>query len=317
MTVLKIWEDISGFDAIRPVVTIGSFDGVHLGHQQVIKQLNQLASEVNGESVIFTFSPHPSHVLAPHKKVVLLTTIEEKISLFQKADIKHLVLYPFSKELAQLSYREFVSQILVDKLNLHTLLVGYDHSFGKNREGNFEQLSSLAPELGFRLVRQDEVTSEGATISSTLIRNLLANGKLLDASKLLGYPYLLSGTVVHGQQLGNKLGFPTANLLAPDNKLVPGNGVYAVLVEYNGTRYQGMMNIGLRPTIDDTTHVPVIEAHLFDFGGSLYGKFIKIHIIRKLRDEYKFETVDALRVQLKKDKAFALETLAKECPLDK
>lgn len=309
---MKIWENINDFRAKKPVVTIGSFDGVHLGHVDVINQLKKQAQRVRGESVIFTFSPHPVKVLAPNKEFVLLTTIEEKILLFQKAGVDHLVLFPFTKEFSALTYHEFVKTILVDKLNINTLLIGYDNKLGKNREGSFEQISMLAKDLGFEVVQQRELTLNGESISSTRIRELLTQGKLLEASKLLGYPYILSGTVVKGQQLGNKLGFPTANLLPPDNKFVPGNGVYAILVEVNGKKHKGMMNIGVRPTIEDYAEKPVIEAHLFNYENNLYGKWIKISIIRKLRDEYKFNSIDALRAQLKKDKLFALETLSKE-----
>lgn len=309
---MKIWEDITQFTASNPVITVGSFDGVHLGHRAVINQLNALAESVQGESVIFTFSPHPVKVLAPERDFVLLTTIEEKIELFRDAGINHLVLFPFTKEFSTLSYQDFVSQVLIDQLHLHTLLVGYDHTMGRNKEGDFEHLKKLGKKLNFNVVQQTKITLSDTQLSSTTIRNLLTSGKLLEASKLLGYPYLLSGTVVHGQQLGNKLGFPTANILPPDNKFIPGNGVYAITINYEGTFYKGMMNIGVRPTIDDTASTPVIEAHLFDFSGDLYGKYIRIHIVRKLRDEYKFESVDALRAQLKKDKKFALETLEKE-----
>lgn len=294
------------------MVTIGSFDGVHLGHQQVLKQLISIADNVNGESVVFTFSPHPVKVLYPEKEFVLLTTIEEKIELFKGAKIDHLVLFPFTKEFSQLTYSEFVKSILVDKLGVNTMLIGYDNTIGKDKQGDFDQLVALSKTLKFNVVRQKEVRFEERKLSSTHIRELLSNGKLLEASKLLGYQYILSGTVVHGQQLGNKLGFPTANVLPYDNKFVPGMGVYAVLIHYNDAVYKGMMNIGVRPTIEDYAKKPVIEAHLFDFNENLYGKFIKINIVRKLRNEFKFNSVDALRAQLKKDKQFALETLEKE-----
>lgn len=309
---MKIWEDISKFNAKNPVITIGSFDGVHLGHQYMLKQLCKTAENVEGESVVFTFSPHPAKVLAPDKELVLLTTIEEKITLFKKAGLQNLILFPFTKEFSELSYIEFVKTILVEKLGIHTLILGYDNTVGKNKQGNYEQVKALSVQAGFNLVRQDEIRFNESNLSSTNIRSLLSNGKLLEASKLLGYPYILSGNVVHGQQIGNKLGFPTANVLPYDNKFIPGMGVYAVLVEYKGTNYKGMMNIGVRPTIEDYAQKPVIEAHLFDFKGNLYGEFIKISIIRKLRNEFKFESVDALRAQLKKDKLFALETLDKE-----
>lgn len=309
---MKIWEDISHFSAINPVVTIGSFDGVHLGHRAVIEQLIALGKKLHGESVVFTFSPHPIKVLHPQKDFVLLTTIEEKINLMKEAGVDHLILFPFTREFSTWSYQEFVTSILINQLHINTLLVGHDHTIGRNKEGTFEQLKKLGEIHNFNVVQQKKLVLSNMPLSSTSIRNLLAEGKLLEASKLLGYPYLISGTVVHGQQLGNKLGFPTANIRPPDNKFIPGNGVYAIVVNYEGRRFKGMMNIGVRPTIDDNASVPVIEAHLFDFKENLYGKYIQIYIVRKLRDEYKFESVEALRVQLKKDKQFALETLDKE-----
>lgn len=313
---MKIWEDISEFHAKNPVITIGSFDGVHKGHQEVIKQLNEIAKQQMGESVIFTFSPHPVKVLKPDQDFVLLSTIEEKLELFKKYGIDHVILFPFTKELSQKSHTEFVKEILVDKLKLNSLLVGYDNTVGKNKEGNFEQLVALGKQYNFNVIQQTEVKIDQGDLSSTNIRKLLTIGKLFEAAKLLGYPYILSGTVVHGQQIGNKLGFPTANLLPAENKFIPGNGVYAILINYKGTTYKGMMNIGIRPTIEDYANKPVIEAHLFNFTGNLYGKFIKISVIRKLRDEHKFNSVDALRAQLKKDKIFALETLNKEFGID-
>lgn len=309
---MRIWNDISSFTAKNPAITIGSFDGVHLGHRHVLSQLNKIALNNNGESVVFTFSPHPIKVLAPNKEFVLLTTIDEKIELLEKAGIDHLILFPFTKEFSKLAYADFVKTILVEKIGAHTLLTGYDNTVGKNREGDFNQLVKLSNKLGFKVVQQDELKIEDGQLSSTNIRNLLTQGKLLAASKLLGNPYVLSGVVVHGHQLGNKLGFPTANLMPPDNKFIPGNGVYAILIDYNEATYKGMMNIGVRPTIDDNAPKPVIEAHLFNFNDNLYDEFIKISIVRKLRDEYKFNSVDALRSQLKKDKIFALETLHKE-----
>ncbi len=309
---MKIWDDISNFKAKKPVITIGSFDGLHLGHQKVLNRLNDIAAKVNGESVVFTFTPHPVKVLSPEKEFVLLTTIEEKIELFKKAKLQHLILFPFTKEFSQMAYADFVKNILVGRLKINTLLTGYDNTLGRDKEGGFDNLERLSSKLGFNVDRQPEIKFDENSLSSTHIRKLLSQGKLLQASKLLGYRYMLSGTVVHGQQIGNKLGFPTANLMPPDNKFVPGNGVYAILVRYNGGTYKGMMNIGVRPTIENYANKPVIEAHLFDFSGDLYGKFIRIDIVRKLRDEYKFNSADALRAQLKKDKRFALETLDKE-----
>lgn len=309
---MKIWNNIKEFEGNNTAITVGSFDGVHLGHMEMLKQLMELANEINGESLVFTFSPHPIRVLNPDKNFVLLTTIEEKTELFQKAGIDHLVIFPFSKEFAKLSYTEFVSSILIDKLKMKSFLVGYDNKIGRNREGNYLELVKLSEEYGFEIQQQKQLSINEDDLSSTNIRQLLNNGKLLEASKLLGYAYMISGKVVHGQHLGNKLGFPTANISPPENKFVPANGVYAITVIYKNNNYLGMMNIGTRPTIEDYAPKPTIEAHLFDFKGSLYDEWIQISIVRKLRNEHKFESVDALRAQLKKDKIFALETLQKE-----
>ena len=309
---LKVWTDISSFNVKNPVITIGAFDGVHLGHKFVLNQLNDIAGKVAGESVVFTFHPHPVRVLHPEKEFVLLTTIEEKIELIEEAGIKHLIIFPFTVEFSKLSYDEFVKTILVDKLHINTMLSGYDNAVGKDKEGSYERLAELGAKYNFNIIRHEELKFSDEKISSTNIRNLLTRGKLLEASKILGYPYILSGKVVHGQRLGNKLGFPTANIQPPENKFIPGNGVYAITVEYNGIKYKGMMNIGVRPTVDADTRKPVIEAHLFDFKGNLYDEYIKINIIRKLRNEFLFDSVEALRIQLKKDKQFALETLAEE-----
>jgi len=309
---LKIWNNISEFEGNNTAITVGSFDGVHLGHMEMLKQLIEFAKKRNGESVVFTFSPHPIRVLNPDKNFVLLTTIEEKTELFRKAGIDHLVIFPFSKEFAKLSYTEFVSSILIDKLKMQSFLVGYDNKIGRNREGNYDELVKLSKQYGFEIQQQKQLSINENDLSSTNIRQLLNNGKLLEASKLLGYPYLISGKVVHGQHLGNKLGFPTANILPSENKFVPANGVYAITVKYKKEDYLGMMNIGTRPTIEDNALEPTIEAHLFDFDGTLYDEWIQISIVRKLRNEHKFESIDALRAQLKKDKIFALETLHKE-----
>jgi len=313
---LKIWHDIIAFKAENPVITIGSFDGVHRGHLEVINQLKFIADEVNGESVVFTFSPHPSSILAPDKELVLLTTLEERITLFSKTGIDHLIIFPFTREFSDLSYEQFVKTILVDQLHIHTLLLGYDNKIGHGRQGNYEQLAGLSEKLGFEIRTHKALKIDHLNLSSTHIRKLLSQGYLYEASKLLGYPFLISGTVVHGKSLGNKLGFPTANLLPPDRKFVPANGVYAVLVEYKHQTYKGMMNIGVRPTIEDYATKPILEVHLFNFSGNLYGEWVQVSIYRKIRDEFKFDSIEALREQLKKDKLQAELILEKEFGLE-
>lgn len=309
---MKVWTNIEDFKAKNAAITIGSFDGVHLGHIEVIKQLNAIAHDQDGESVVFTFSPYPAQVLRPQKPFVMLSTVPEKIKHFEKAGVDHLIIFPFSQAFARLSYNEFVSEYLIKKLNIKSLLLGYDNKIGKDRKGDYEELIKLSVKHNFNVVQQGKIMVNEEELSSTHIRSLLNEGKLFEASKLLGYPYLITGKVIHGQHLGNKLGFPTANILPAKHKFIPANGVYAITVLHNNAKYTGMMNIGLRPTINENTQKPVIEAHLFDFNGSLYDQEISISVIRKLRNEHKFESVDALRAQLKKDKTFAIETLKKE-----
>lgn len=309
---MKIWTDISSFKATNPVLTIGSFDGVHLGHCEVIRQLNALAKASKGESVVFTFDPHPAMVLNPDIKLDLLTTIEEKTVLLEKAGIDHLILFPFTKEFSSLNYKEFVVDILLKQLNIHSLLLGHDNTIGKNREGNYEQILALSEQHGFNVFTHKELKIEEGSLSSTMIRKMLHQGQLFDASKLLGYPYSLSGEVVHGKKLGNKLGFPTANILPSKHKFIPAIGVYAVRVIHENKEYSGMMNIGIRPTINDEVADPVIEVNLFRFESNLYGQQIRISVLRKIREEAKFESLDALKHQLHKDKVIAIEILDKE-----
>ncbi len=294
------------------MVTIGSFDGVHRGHQEVLAQLRNMAQLAKGESVVFTFDPHPVTVLAPDKPFDMLNTTAEKITLLEKFGVDHLIVYPFSKSFAALSYDEFVQQILLDKLDMKGMLIGHDNTVGKNKEGNYAQLKALSERFGFSLYMHTELKLEGAKLSSTQIRKLLSEGRLFDAAQLLGHPYHVTGTVVHGQHLGNKLGFPTANIQPDALKFLPANGVYAVKVPFKDTVYLGMMNIGTRPTVDEQAVKAVVEVHLFDFNGNLYGQDVRVALLRKIRDENKFETIDALRQQLKQDKIDALEILRKE-----
>ncbi|HRX11371.1 MAG TPA: riboflavin biosynthesis protein RibF, partial [Draconibacterium sp.] len=250
---MKLYTNLNQFEAKRPVVTIGTFDGVHLGHQKVILRLREFAKQHNGESVIFTFHTHPRLVTAPDKaNLRLLTTLKEKTDLFEKYGIDHLIVYTFDKEFSDLSYSEFVEKILVEKINTHCLVVGYDHKFGKNREGGFDYLQKCAEKFNFEIEKLDALLVQDESVSSTKIRDALQNGEIEKANHYLGYPFTLHGTVVEGKQLGRKLGFPTANIVASDKfKIIPGYGVYVVKVEIGGNIYSGMLNIGMRPTFND------------------------------------------------------------------
>lgn len=308
---MRVYRDVRQFNVTKPVLTVGSFDGVHLGHRKVINRLNEIASERNGESVIFTFAPHPRLVLNPTEDSLrLLTTLDEKISLLEEAGVQHLIIYPFTKSFADLSYTDFVREILVEKLQVESLVVGYDHKFGKDRKGDFEMLKSLALAFKFNLEKLDVLLSDNVNVSSTKIRKALQEGNLAKANRYLGYTFSLHGTVVEGQKLGRRIQFPTANIEASDiHKIIPGYGVYAVLVKIEEKYYQGMLNIGTRPTINKNADHRSIEVHIFNFDQDIYGKQVEIKFVTKIREEQKFASVDELKGQLERDKTTVLGIL--------
>jgi riboflavin kinase/FMN adenylyltransferase len=310
---VKLYTSLEQFEARKPVVTIGTFDGVHLGHQKVILRLQEFAKQHDGETVIFTFHTHPRLITAPDgNNLRLLTTLNEKISLFEKYGIDHLIIYTFDKSFSELTYSEFVEKILVEKIKTHCLVVGYDHKFGKNREGGFDYLQKCAKKHKFEIERLDALLVEEDSVSSTKIRNALENGRIEKANHYLGYQFTLHGTVVEGKQLGRKLGFPTANIETSDKfKIIPGYGVYAVRVEIGGTEYNGMLNIGTRPTFNNNADNRSIEVHIFDFEGDIYGKEITLKFVGKIRDEQKFNNIEMLVSQLENDKKTALSILSK------
>ena len=311
---MRIYSELSLFKAKRPVVTIGTFDGVHLGHHKVLDTLKSIARQTGGESVVFTFYPHHRQVLTPvEHNLRLLTTLDEKVELIRQAGIDHLIVYPFTKDFSTLSYAEFVRQVLVGQIRTSSLVVGYDHRFGKNREGGFEYLQDCGRKYGFHVIKLDVLLMDEVNISSTRIRNCLESGEVRTASEYLGYRYELHGRVVEGRQLGRTIGFPTANIESSDvNKLIPGYGVYAVETEVEGRIYQGMLNIGTRPTFNQNADQRSIEVHLFDFSDSLYGREVTVIFHDKIRDEQKFQDKEALTEQLHKDKGAAMELLRKE-----
>lgn len=308
---MKIHYSLDQFQAISPVVTIGTFDGLHKGHQAILDKLKELAGELNGETVVFTFYPHPRVVTSPNESSLrLLTTKEEKIRLFEKFGIDHLIIYPFNRAFSEMSYADFVKDILVEKVHTKCLVVGYDHKFGKNREGGFEYLQNCAERFDFRVEKMDALSVENDNISSTKIRAALQAGDIRKANHYFGHEFTLHGTVVGGKQLGRKLGFPTANIEASDKyKIIPGYGVYAVLVELEGKTYKGMLNIGTRPTFNNNADNRSIEVNIFDFSDAIYGKKISLSFVDKIREEKKFAGVEALVEQLRADKIKAQEIL--------
>jgi len=314
---VQIHYNLDNFKAINPVVTIGTFDGVHLGHREVISELKRISVLLGGESVIFTFEPHPRLIIAPSEDSLrLLSTKDEKISLIEKLGIDHLVIFPFTNQFSKLPYNEFVTNILVGKMKLSTLVVGYDHRFGQGRKGDFHSLELLSDALHFNVEQLSELLVEDKVVSSTKIRLALTSGDIARANHFLGYRYPLSGKVIEGKQLGRKLGFPTANIeTLDDHKLIPGDGVYAVFVKSDGVIYKGMLNIGIRPTVNYNADHKSIEVHIFDFESDIYNSQITLYFVSKIRDEQKFAGIEQLKGQLIKDKTFALDILSIE-PLE-
>lgn len=301
---MKIHTNLDNFSVNRPVVTIGTFDGIHLGHMKVIDALKEIAEKTKGESVIFTFYPHPRLVLNPDEKNLrLINTIEEKKILLAETGIDHLVIFPFTIEFSKLSYQQFVSEILIGKMKMKHLVVGYDHKFGNNREGNFTDLLSMAKTLDFSIEKIKALNVKSDNISSTKIRKALADGDIQKANKYLGYKYFIKGTVVLGQKLGRTLGFPTANIDAHESyKLLPKDGVYAVKVLVNDNNYEGMLNIGLRPTVNNQLDNRTIEVNIFNFSEDIYYKDISVILYDRLRDEKCFDGLEGLIVQLNQDR---------------
>lgn len=302
---LKIYQDLNSYTAINPVVTIGIFDGVHLGHAQILERLKKIAAETGGETVVVTLWPHPLLVLGKKPNdIQLLSTLDEKINLIGKHGIDNLIILPFTRDLANVTYREFIQNYLISRIRAKHIIVGYNHHFGKDRKGGFEQLKDMAEGSKFSVERQNPVMIENKIVSSSAIRQLISEGDVSLAGKLLGYHYSVEGRVVKGKEIGKRLGFPTANISVNDeNKLIPLTGVYAVNVEVGNIFYNGMMNIGIRPTIAEQVHNLTIEVHILHFNSDIYNRDIRLHFIERIRDEKKFRNTDELVEQLKCDKA--------------
>lgn len=302
---MKVFQNISEAKHIKnPVLTLGVYDGIHLGHQAIISQLNRIAKEIGGESVLLTFEPHPRITLNKGAdSLQLLTLADEKTELLKDYGLQNLIIHPFTKEFSQLSADDFV-KLLVDEIGIHSMVIGYDHHFGKDRSGDFQELSRLSKIYGFDCVKVDEIKSEGNHISSTQIRNSLLEGNLEFAKKGLNRNYSLKGTVVDGDKLGRTFGYPTANLKVEKYKLIPGNGVYVVKVFIGDEVFKGLLSIGTRPTVTNTNEKRV-EVYILDFDHDIYGKEIKLEFFKKLRDDQKFDSVEELIRQMDVDKSAA------------
>jgi riboflavin kinase/FMN adenylyltransferase len=302
---LKIFHSINEFHSDKKtIVTIGTFDGVHLGHAAILKKLTQNTQNETFESTVLTFFPHPRMVLQGKSDLKLLNTINEKIELLEKIGIDNLIIHPFDEKFAELNAEAFVSTILVDHLRVQKIIIGYDHRFGKNRTANIDDLISFGAQYGFEVEQISAQEIDEISISSTKIRTALEEGDIQLANEYLGYSYFLSGTVVKGKQLGRTIGFPTANIsLEEDYKLVPQNGVYVVQAEIDCKTIYGMMNIGFNPTVQGKQKT--IEVHFFDFEADIYNRKIQVAILQRIRSEKKFESIELLTKQLDEDRSFS------------
>jgi riboflavin kinase/FMN adenylyltransferase len=309
---MQLHKDITKLPSFqKAVITIGSFDGVHLGHQTILKQLVDTAKNIGGSSIVITFFPHPKIFLGTHPTtpIKLLNTIEEKAVLLEKYGIDHLVLVPFNAEFAAMEAENYISDFLVRRFNPNTIIIGHDHRFGKERTGDFELMKKCSSKYGFDVIEIPEYILSDIAISSTSIREKINQGDLPEANSLLGYEYSLTGIITKGNQIGRTIGFPTANLSVLDNlKLIPCDGVYAVNVSLCGNEnLKGMMNIGIRPTLDGKERS--IEIHLFDFNKEIYNEALTVRIIQKIRDEKKFANLIELQDQLNSDQTTCLQIL--------
>lgn len=299
---MKVYNGLEEFTPVKnAIVTTGTFDGVHLGHITIIQHLKKIASKFNGETVVITFHPHPRMVLNKDADIRLICTIDERIDLLSKAGIDHLIIIPFSKEFSRISSVEFVRDILVNQIGTKKLVIGYDHHFGRNREGSFEHLKEFGPVYGFEVEEIPAIDIDDINISSTKIREALNEGDIEKTKEFLGRNFSLQGIVVAGDQIGRSMGFPTANISVQESyKLLPKIGVYAVRVTFNHQTFEGMLNIGFRPTIDQQDGLR-IEVHLFNYDGILYNKVLKIEFIERIRNEKHFNSVSELKDQLEQD----------------
>ena len=305
---MKIFRGLQELSSDAPcAVTIGTFDGIHRGHRLIIEKLIKVARDRDLQTALLTFDPHPRQVLLGPDKVKLLTTTEEKLQLLRQFPLHYVGVLEFNRQFAQLPYRQFVRDILIERLQMKVLVIGYDHRFGKDRQGSYENLLKLSKEWGFELYRVNPLAEGEQVIKSSHIRELLLKGDVQEANHLLGHRYFLSGKVIKGRLLGKEIDFPTANLQVTHSaKLIPADGVYAVDVEVEGRFFKGMMNIGYRPTLNHSTEKS-IEVHIHHFDRDIYGQIITVYFKERLRDEIKFPNLKALIEQLKQDRERSLK----------
>lgn len=302
---MKVFNSIQSFKCDKKTIaTIGTFDGVHIGHRKILDKLIASAKDSNYESLLLTFFPHPRMIVQPEADIKLLNTIDEKKELLEEIGLDNLIIHPFDLEFSNLEAEEFVKSVLVDRFNIHKIIIGYDHRFGKNRSADINDLIQFGEKYNFEVEQIQVKELNDVSISSTKIRNALGEGNIKLANSYLGYNYTLGGKVVLGKQLGRTIGYPTANIQIEESyKLIPKIGVYAVYALINGQRISGMMNIGFNPTVEGTKLT--VEINLFDFNEDIYDQFLKIEIVQRLRDEKKFDSLQDLKNQLAQDEVAA------------
>lgn len=304
---MRVYNNIDEFTAVNnAVVTIGTFDGVHIGHRKIISGIKELAESTGGETVILTFFPHPRMILHPEdESLKLITTIAEKAELMERLGVDHLIITPFSRDFSNQSAESYIRDVLVNKIGTKKIVIGYDHRFGKDRQGGFEDLQRLGPVYGFDVVEIPEQDINEVAISSTRIRNALLSGDIDLANAFLGYPFFITGKVVRGDQIGRQIGYPTANIVVEEKyKLIPGDGIFAVTVVVADQKYKGMAYIGSRPTVNGLTRN--IEVNIFDFDEEIYNQTIRMEFHHYIRGDVKFSSLDELKVQLAQDKVDVL-----------
>jgi riboflavin kinase/FMN adenylyltransferase len=313
---LKIFHSINDFQVsrngtiIKTILTLGTFDGVHFGHKKILEKLTQNTNNGMYESLVLTFFPHPRMVLQDNSDIKLLNTIDEKIDLLKKIGIQNLVIHPFDEKFSKLTAEEFVKDILVDQFQIHKIIIGHDHRFGRNRTANIEDLKAFGKHYDFEVEEISAQEIKEVSVSSTKIRQALFEGNISLANEYLGYNYSLTGIVTKGKQLGRTIGFPTANLQLEENlKLIPKNGVYIVKSTIESKTVLGMMNIGFNPTVDGKKQT--LEVHYFNYNEDLYDRKITISLLERIRSEQKFDSVSLLKEQLEKDKSSALNYFKK------
>jgi riboflavin kinase/FMN adenylyltransferase len=307
---MRIYHNIDEFVRLNnAVVTIGTFDGVHLGHRKIISRLKELAEECGGESVILTFFPHPRMILHPEdESLKLINTIHEKAALLEELGVDHLIITPFSRDFSNQEPEAYIRDVLVNRIGTKKIVIGYDHRFGKDRQGNFDTLLKLSTVYNYDVIEIPEQDINDVAVSSTRIRNALLTGNIELANKFLGYPFFITGKVGRGDKIGRTIGYPTANIIIEESyKLIPSDGIFSAKVNINGTDYKGMAYIGTRPTINGITRN--IEVNIFDFDSEIYGQEVSMQFHHFVRGDIKFEGLDQLIIQLAKDKEDVLALL--------